>query len=163
MWVELGGQGRVDFSGAFTAPHTKYGHKASHPSGQEGGGRGTDRCLRSRSARAGPHVAPREPGPPALGPPPEAPSSSRAASVGSAGLLSARLLCVLLWVGQAQDHMKAATKAPARKTGGDTGEETKAGEAGAPPRPRPCVQLERGPLPATLSILRGRLPAGLGP
>ncbi|KAI4547656.1 hypothetical protein MG293_004211 [Ovis ammon polii] len=64
-------------------------------------------------------MAPREPGPPALGPPPEAPSSSRAASVGSAGLLSARLLCVLLWVGQAQDHMKAATKAPARKTGQD--------------------------------------------
>lgn len=38
VWVELGAQ--VVFSGALTAPHTKYGHKASHPSGQEGGSRG---------------------------------------------------------------------------------------------------------------------------
>lgn len=104
MWVELGGQGQVDFSGAFTAPHTKYGHKASHPSGQEGGSRGTDRCLKSRSARTGPHVAPRGPRPPALGPPPEAPSSSRAASVGSAGLLSARLLCVAVGGAGAGPH-----------------------------------------------------------
>lgn len=162
MWVELGGQGQVDFSGAFTAPHTKYGHKASHPSGQEGGSRGTDRCLKSRSARTGPHVAPRglSPRPWALLQKPRAPPGQRLWAQRGCSL---RACCVSLWGGQAQDHMKAATKAPARKTGGDTGEETKAGEAGAPPRPRPCVQLERGPLPASLSILRGRLPAGLGP
>lgn len=68
MWVELGAQGQVDFSGAFTVPHTKYGHKASHPSGGEGRSRGTDRCLKSRSTHTGPHVAPSPKRPQALSP-----------------------------------------------------------------------------------------------
>ena len=110
MWVELGAQGQVDFSGAFTVSHTKYGHKASHPSGREGGTRGTDRCLKSRSTHTGPHVAPSPKRAQALLQKPRTPLGQRLRA--QRGLLSARLLCLVMWLGQTQGHVKSDMKSP---------------------------------------------------
>ena len=77
------------------------------------------------------------------------------------GLLSVRLLCLVMWVGQTQGHMKSDMKPP-RKTDGDMEEETKAGEAGLLPGQDPVSSW--GAVPSCYSEHpRGCLCAGLGP